>query len=251
MPALHRRSAAAAHDLGARPGDGRGAAPRAAGERVLHLERGEPDFDTPAAHRSRRWPRAARAGETHYPDARGSLAAARRAGREAARARTASAASPTTSSSPRRHARRCSSPSRRCSAPATSCWCCRRTGWRSRSWSASSTARSYARCRPTSSCSRAAGPRRRSRRGCAAALAPATRGDLPQHAQQPDRRRAVPRASSGGDRRGRDRARPVGGERRGLRAPAVRRRPARQHGVAARHGRAHASASTRSPSPTR
>jgi len=43
-----------------------------AGERVLHLERGEPDFDTPA-HIVEALAAAARAGETHYPDARGSL----------------------------------------------------------------------------------------------------------------------------------------------------------------------------------
>jgi aspartate aminotransferase len=43
------------------------------GERVFHLERGEPDFDTPA-HVSEALGAAARAGETHYPDARGTLA---------------------------------------------------------------------------------------------------------------------------------------------------------------------------------
>jgi aspartate aminotransferase len=43
-----------------------------AGERVLHLERGEPDFDTPP-HIVEALAAAARAGETHYPDARGSL----------------------------------------------------------------------------------------------------------------------------------------------------------------------------------
>jgi aspartate/methionine/tyrosine aminotransferase len=43
-----------------------------AGERVLHLERGEPDFETPA-HIVEALAAAARAGETHYPDARGSL----------------------------------------------------------------------------------------------------------------------------------------------------------------------------------
>jgi aspartate/methionine/tyrosine aminotransferase len=43
-----------------------------AGERVLHLERGEPDFDTPP-HVVEALAAAARAGETHYPDARGSL----------------------------------------------------------------------------------------------------------------------------------------------------------------------------------
>jgi aspartate aminotransferase len=45
----------------------------AAGERVLHLERGEPDFDTPP-HVVEALAAAARAGETHYPDARGTLA---------------------------------------------------------------------------------------------------------------------------------------------------------------------------------
>jgi aspartate/methionine/tyrosine aminotransferase len=44
-----------------------------AGERVLHLERGEPDFDTPAII-TEALAAAARAGETHYPDPRGSLA---------------------------------------------------------------------------------------------------------------------------------------------------------------------------------
>ena len=44
----------------------------AAGERVLHLERGEPDFETPP-HIVEALAAAARAGETHYPDARGSL----------------------------------------------------------------------------------------------------------------------------------------------------------------------------------
>jgi aspartate aminotransferase len=43
-----------------------------AGERILHLERGEPDFDTPP-HIVEALASAARAGETHYPDARGSL----------------------------------------------------------------------------------------------------------------------------------------------------------------------------------
>lgn len=43
-----------------------------AGERVLHLERGEPDFDTPP-HVVEALAAAARAGETHYPDARGSM----------------------------------------------------------------------------------------------------------------------------------------------------------------------------------
>ncbi|TMQ51007.1 MAG: aminotransferase class I/II-fold pyridoxal phosphate-dependent enzyme [Candidatus Eisenbacteria bacterium] len=43
------------------------------GARVLHLERGEPDFGTPA-HIVEALAAAARAGETHYPDARGSLA---------------------------------------------------------------------------------------------------------------------------------------------------------------------------------
>src|SRR5689334_15915003 len=42
------------------------------GERVMHLERGEPDFDTPP-HIVEALAKAARAGETHYPDARGTL----------------------------------------------------------------------------------------------------------------------------------------------------------------------------------
>ena len=42
----------------------------AAGERVLHLERGEPDFDTPQ-HICEALARAARDGHTHYPDQRG------------------------------------------------------------------------------------------------------------------------------------------------------------------------------------
>jgi aspartate aminotransferase len=41
-----------------------------AGERVMHLERGEPDFDTPP-HVVEALATAARAGETHYPDQRG------------------------------------------------------------------------------------------------------------------------------------------------------------------------------------
>ncbi len=44
-----------------------------AGERVMHLERGEPDFDTPP-HIVEALAAAARAGETHYPDQRGTLA---------------------------------------------------------------------------------------------------------------------------------------------------------------------------------
>jgi aspartate aminotransferase len=43
-----------------------------AGERVMHLERGEPDFDTPP-HIVEALAATARAGETHYPDARGDL----------------------------------------------------------------------------------------------------------------------------------------------------------------------------------
>lgn len=43
-----------------------------AGGRVLHLERGEPDFDTPP-HVIEALAEAARRGETHYPDARGAL----------------------------------------------------------------------------------------------------------------------------------------------------------------------------------
>src|ERR1051325_3351801 len=46
------------------------AAREQAGERILHLERGEPDFDTPA-HIVEALARAARDGYTHYPDARG------------------------------------------------------------------------------------------------------------------------------------------------------------------------------------
>jgi len=42
----------------------------AEGHRVHHLERGEPDFDTPA-HIIEALAAAARGGETHYPDARG------------------------------------------------------------------------------------------------------------------------------------------------------------------------------------
>src|SRR5262245_49265279 len=41
-----------------------------AGERIFHLERGEPDFDTPP-HIVEALARAARDGETHYPDQRG------------------------------------------------------------------------------------------------------------------------------------------------------------------------------------
>jgi aspartate aminotransferase len=44
-----------------------------AGERVIHLERGEPDFDTPP-HVVEALAKAARDGHTHYPDARGELA---------------------------------------------------------------------------------------------------------------------------------------------------------------------------------
>src|SRR6059036_1797555 len=44
-----------------------------AGERILHLERGEPDFDTPP-HIVEALAAAARAGETHYPDQRGTMA---------------------------------------------------------------------------------------------------------------------------------------------------------------------------------
>lgn len=43
-----------------------------AGERVLHLERGEPDFDTPP-HIVEALHRAARDGKTHYPDQRGEI----------------------------------------------------------------------------------------------------------------------------------------------------------------------------------
>ncbi len=44
-----------------------------AGERVVHLERGEPDFDTPA-HVVEALAASARAGDTHYPEPRGTLA---------------------------------------------------------------------------------------------------------------------------------------------------------------------------------
>ena len=44
-----------------------------AGERVVHLERGEPDFETPP-HVVETLAKSARDGETHYPDARGTLA---------------------------------------------------------------------------------------------------------------------------------------------------------------------------------
>ena len=44
-----------------------------AGARVMHLERGEPDFETPP-HIVEALAAAARAGETHYPDQRGTLA---------------------------------------------------------------------------------------------------------------------------------------------------------------------------------
>jgi aspartate/methionine/tyrosine aminotransferase len=44
-----------------------------AGERIVHLERGEPDFDTPP-HIVEALATAARAGETHYPDQRGTPA---------------------------------------------------------------------------------------------------------------------------------------------------------------------------------
>src|SRR5690349_5494354 len=43
-----------------------------AGERVLHMERGEPDFDTPP-HIVEALARAARDGFTHYPDQRGEI----------------------------------------------------------------------------------------------------------------------------------------------------------------------------------
>ena len=43
-----------------------------AGERVLHLERGEPDFDTPP-HIVEALAKAARDGATHYPDQRGEI----------------------------------------------------------------------------------------------------------------------------------------------------------------------------------
>src|SRR5262249_20106212 len=49
----------------------RAAALEKSGQRIVHLERGEPDFDTPA-HIVAALAQAARAGQTHYPDARGS-----------------------------------------------------------------------------------------------------------------------------------------------------------------------------------
>jgi aspartate aminotransferase len=48
------------------------AAREAAGQRILHLERGEPDFDTPP-HVVDALAAAARAGETHYPNPGGAL----------------------------------------------------------------------------------------------------------------------------------------------------------------------------------
>jgi len=65
-PVLHQTSALAQVMAAAK-------AREQAGERVLHLERGEPNFDTPA-HVVEALAAAARAGETHYPDARGTLA---------------------------------------------------------------------------------------------------------------------------------------------------------------------------------
>jgi aspartate/methionine/tyrosine aminotransferase len=65
-PVLHQTSALAQVMAAAK-------AREKAGERVLHLERGEPDFDTPP-HVVEALAAAARAGETHYPDARGTLA---------------------------------------------------------------------------------------------------------------------------------------------------------------------------------
>jgi aspartate aminotransferase len=62
-PALHSSSELARVMAAAR-------AREAAGQRVLHLERGEPDFDTPP-HIVEALARAARDGHTHYPDARG------------------------------------------------------------------------------------------------------------------------------------------------------------------------------------
>lgn len=65
-PVLHQTSALAQVMAAAK-------AREQAGERVMHLERGEPDFDTPP-HVVEALAAAARAGETHYPDARGTLA---------------------------------------------------------------------------------------------------------------------------------------------------------------------------------
>jgi len=48
------------------------AAREVAGQRILHLERGEPDFDTPP-HIVEALAAAARAGETHYPNPAGAL----------------------------------------------------------------------------------------------------------------------------------------------------------------------------------
>jgi aspartate aminotransferase len=64
-PVLHSTSALAEVMAAARAREARG-------ERVLHLERGEPDFETPA-HIVEALAEAARAGETHYPDSRGTL----------------------------------------------------------------------------------------------------------------------------------------------------------------------------------
>lgn len=59
-----------------------------------------------------------------------------------------------------------------------------------------------------------------------------------QHAEQPDRRRALARAP-GRDRGGRDRTRSLGAERRSVRTPALRRSAPPQHRLAARDGRSH------------
>jgi hypothetical protein len=108
---------------------------------VIHLERGEPDFDTPP-HIVEALAAAARAGETHYPDARGTLAL-REALVQKLERDNAVRCHPddvvVTRAAPTRSASR----SRPCSDRATSCWCCRRTGWRSRSWWRSREGASY------------------------------------------------------------------------------------------------------------
>ena len=106
-----------------------------------------------------------------------------------------------------RHPRLCSSPSSALLGPATSCSCCRRTGWRFPSWSASSTARAH-RTLPAylellngRVDARTSSPHR-----VRAALRPADARHLPQHAQQPDRRGAVARAARSAGRRSRSSA---------------------------------------------
>jgi aspartate/methionine/tyrosine aminotransferase len=67
-----------------------------AGERILHMERGEPDFDTPP-HIVEALAKAARDGYTHYPDQRGERSL-RDAWWRSSRARTASPRTSMTSS---------------------------------------------------------------------------------------------------------------------------------------------------------